>query len=109
MYSFNILQFLIFIKIIKSVAETGVNVIVSGGSIGEMALHFIERYHMMAIKVPSKFELRRVSKAVGATPLVRLVRSFSHNIFFFHFDTKKYFQLKKTCISYESQIFIVVL
>lgn len=59
-------------KIIKEVAETGVKVIVSGSAIGEMAMHFIERYKMMAIKVPSKFELRRVCKAIGATPLVRL-------------------------------------
>jgi len=58
--------------IIKKVAEGGAKVIVSGGPIGEMALHFIERYKMMAVKVPSKFELRRICKAVGATPLVRL-------------------------------------
>ena len=46
--------------------------IVSGGAIGEMALHFIERYNMMALKVLSKYELRRICKAVGATPLIRL-------------------------------------
>jgi T-complex protein 1 subunit theta len=61
-------------KLIKSVADSGANVIVTGGSIGEMALHFIERYKLMAIKVASKFELRRVCQATNATPLIGLVR-----------------------------------
>lgn len=57
---------------IKSIADAGINVIVTGGTFGELALHFIERYKMMAIKVTSKFELRRLCKAVNATTLVRL-------------------------------------
>lgn len=59
-------------KIIKEIADAGIKVVVSGSAIGEIAMHFIERYKMMAIKVPSKFELRRVCKAIGATALVRL-------------------------------------
>jgi T-complex protein 1 subunit theta len=59
-------------EMIKQVSESGAKVIVSGGSIGEMALHFIERYGMMAVKIDSKFQLRRVCKATGATPLVRM-------------------------------------
>jgi len=58
--------------IIRKISETGAKVVISGGAIGEMALHFIERYKLMACKVPLKFELRRVCKAVGATPLVKL-------------------------------------
>ena len=53
-------------------AESGVNVVISGGAVSEMALHFLERYKMLVVKVLSKFDLRRVCKAVGATPLVRL-------------------------------------
>jgi len=37
-----------------------------------MALHFIEKYDLLAVKVTSKFELRRLCRTVGATPLVRL-------------------------------------
>ena len=37
----------------------------SGGPIGEMALHFIERAGLMAIKIPSKFDLSRFCKATG--------------------------------------------
>eukprot|EP01116_Phalansterium_solitarium_P018895 TRINITY_DN5141_c0_g1_i1.p1 TRINITY_DN5141_c0_g1~~TRINITY_DN5141_c0_g1_i1.p1 ORF type:complete len:538 (+),score=160.84 TRINITY_DN5141_c0_g1_i1:98-1711(+) len=59
-------------KVIKAIAETGAKVLVAGGPIGELAMHFIERYQMMVIKVLSKFELRRVAKAVGATPVARL-------------------------------------
>lgn len=64
-------------KIIKDIADAGVKVVVSGSSISEMALHFIERYQMMVVKTPSKFELRRIAKAVRATPLVKLVLSTS--------------------------------
>jgi len=59
-------------QIVKEISESGTKVIVSGGNIGEMAMHFIERYNMMVIKVQSKFQLRRVCTATGATPLVRL-------------------------------------
>ena len=31
-------------ELIKAVADSGAKVIVSGGSVGEMALHFYERY-----------------------------------------------------------------
>jgi T-complex protein 1 subunit theta len=58
---------------ISAIAKTGVNVIITSGSFGEMAMHFIERHKIMAIKVPSKFDLRRICKATGATPLVRFV------------------------------------
>ncbi|KAI9292556.1 chaperonin-containing T-complex theta subunit Cct8 [Neoconidiobolus thromboides FSU 785] len=57
---------------IKELAESGVKVIVSGGVIGDLALHFINRYGLMAVKCPSKFDLRRLSRVVGATPLARL-------------------------------------
>ena len=37
----------------------GVQVIAAGSSFGEMALHFVEKYDMMAVRIPSKFDLRR--------------------------------------------------
>jgi T-complex protein 1 subunit theta len=57
---------------VKEIYNSGARVIVSGGSVSEMALHFIERYKLMVIKVQSKFDLRRLCKAVGAIPLVRM-------------------------------------
>eukprot|EP01017_Pseudomicrothorax_dubius_P004049 TRINITY_DN1072_c0_g2_i10.p1 TRINITY_DN1072_c0_g2~~TRINITY_DN1072_c0_g2_i10.p1 ORF type:complete len:541 (+),score=198.85 TRINITY_DN1072_c0_g2_i10:156-1778(+) len=59
-------------KCVKEIAEAGVNVIVAGGSISEIVLHYIEKYKMMAVKVQSKFELKRLCKCLGATALVRL-------------------------------------
>lgn len=57
---------------IRGIAESGANVIVSGGSLSEMALHFIDRYKMLVVKVTSKWQLRRLCRTVGATALVRL-------------------------------------
>lgn len=58
--------------IIKGIADAGVNVVVSGSNIADMAIHFLERYKLMAIKTPSKFQLRRICKAVRATPIVKI-------------------------------------
>ncbi|GAX82224.1 hypothetical protein CEUSTIGMA_g9652.t1 [Chlamydomonas eustigma] len=52
---------------IKKIADTGCKVIMSGGAFGEMAMHFIEKYNMMAIRVPSKFELMRLCKSTNTT------------------------------------------
>lgn len=57
---------------IKGIKDSGIDVIIAGGSVSDTALHFIDRYNMMVIKINSKFELRRLCKCVGATPLVRL-------------------------------------
>jgi len=59
-------------SIIKTIADSGVNVIVTGGSISDIAIHFIEKYKLLAVRVQSKFALRRLCKAIGATALVRL-------------------------------------
>lgn len=59
-------------EIIKSIADTGTKVIVSGGTVSEMAMHFIERYKMMCVKIQSKWELRRLCSAIGANALVRV-------------------------------------
>lgn len=46
--------------------------IVAGSSLGELALHYLNRYNIAVIKVLSKFDLRRLCRVVGATPLARL-------------------------------------
>lgn len=58
---------------IKSIAAAGAEVIVSGGKIGDMALHYINKYNLLAVRLPSKFDIRRLCKAVGATALTKLV------------------------------------
>lgn len=56
---------------IQGIYDSGARVVVSNGTFGEMALHFIERYGMMAVKIPSKFELRRFCRTTGAAALVK--------------------------------------
>lgn len=59
-------------EIIQGIAESGIQVIVTGGTISDMALHFIEKFGLVALKLSSKWELRRLCQATGATALVRL-------------------------------------
>merc|ERR1712159_941480 len=58
--------------IVKEMADAGVTVAAFGSGISEIALHFLERYHIMVCKVLSKFELRRLCSATGATAMVRV-------------------------------------
>jgi len=57
---------------IKELHDAGIRVVVAGSTVGELALHYLSRYDMLVIKILSKFELRRVCRVVGATPLARL-------------------------------------
>lgn len=57
---------------ISEIAASGARVIVSGEQISDLAVHFIDRAGMMAVRIPSKFDLRRLCRALGATPLARL-------------------------------------
>ncbi|KAJ3442418.1 chaperonin-containing tcp1 subunit 8 (theta) [Anaeramoeba flamelloides] len=56
-------------KKIKKLAEMGINVVVSGHNISEIAAHFLEKYGILALKLPSKFEMLRVCRTVRAMPL----------------------------------------
>ena len=58
--------------IIKELHDSGMRVVVAGSTIGELALHYLNRFGFLVIKVLSKFELRRLCRVVGATPLARL-------------------------------------
>ncbi|XP_013118037.1 T-complex protein 1 subunit theta [Stomoxys calcitrans] len=57
---------------IKAIAETGAKVVVSGGKVGDMALHFLNKYGLMAVRLNSKFDLRRLARAVNGTVLPRI-------------------------------------
>lgn len=56
----------------KEIADMGVKCVVAGAGVGELALHYLNRYNILVLKVPSKFELRRICRVCGATPLPRL-------------------------------------
>jgi len=59
-------------EIIESIAACGVKVVICNGSVSEMALHFLDKFKLMVIKIQSKFDLRRICGATGATAVVRL-------------------------------------
>ncbi|KAI7890785.1 T-complex protein 1 theta subunit [Mucor mucedo] len=59
-------------KVFADLAEAGVTVVVTGNGIGDLALHYLNRYNIMAVKVLSKFDLRRLCRVIGATALARL-------------------------------------
>ena len=58
--------------IIKELHDSGLRVLVAGATVGELALHYLNRAGILVIKVLSKFEIRRLCRVVGATPLARL-------------------------------------
>ncbi|KAG2015187.1 t-complex protein 1 [Coprinopsis cinerea AmutBmut pab1-1] len=58
--------------ILKEIADSGVKVIVAGSTVGELALHFLNRFGIAVLKVLSKFDLRRLCRVVNATPLARV-------------------------------------
>ncbi|KAI6100576.1 chaperonin Cpn60/TCP-1 family [Pisolithus sp. B1] len=59
-------------KIFREIADSGVKVIVAGSSVGELAMHFLNRLNIAVLKVLSKFDLRRLCRVVNATPLARI-------------------------------------
>ena len=59
-------------QVVKEIADSGIKVIIAGSSVGELALHYLNRFDIAVLKVLSKFELRRLCRVVNATPLARL-------------------------------------
>ncbi|KAF2638579.1 t-complex protein-like protein 1 [Massarina eburnea CBS 473.64] len=59
-------------QVVKELHDSGLRVVVAGSTIGELAMHYLNRYNILVIKILSKFELRRLCRVVGATPLARL-------------------------------------
>lgn len=57
---------------IKELYDSGLRVVVAGSTIGELALHYLNRFGILVIKILSKFELRRLCRVCNATPLARL-------------------------------------
>lgn len=58
--------------IVRAIAESGVNVIVTGQAVGEMALHFANKFGILVMKIGSQWELRRLCRATKANPLTHL-------------------------------------
>jgi len=59
-------------KHIKAIADSGCKVVVTGGKVGDLALHFCNRYGLMVVRIMSKFDLRRIAKMTGAVALQQI-------------------------------------
>lgn len=57
---------------VKAIADTGVNLLVTGGKVADLALHYANKYQIMVVRLNSKWDLRRLCKTVGATGLPKL-------------------------------------
>ena len=60
---------------IKAISDAGCSVIVSGVKVGELYLHYCNKYNLLVVRLMSKFDLRRLCRAIGATALPRVVRT----------------------------------
>lgn len=59
-------------QILKEISDSGIKLIVAGSTVGDLAMHYLNRFGIAVIKVMSKFDLRRVCRVVNATPLARV-------------------------------------
>lgn len=59
-------------EVIASIVASGATACISNGPVSEMALHYLDKAGIMVIKIISKFDLRRICGALGATSLIRL-------------------------------------
>ena len=59
-------------KFVQKLVNANINVVVSGGSISDIVLHFLDKYKIMVVRIMSKFELRRIARAIRATILSKL-------------------------------------
>lgn len=59
-------------ELILAIKKSGVNVVVTGSTVSDLAAHFMEKHGLLCMKIASKFELRRLCRAVKARPLVSL-------------------------------------
>merc|ERR1711915_174297 len=57
---------------VRALANAGVTVVVAGGKIGDLAQHYLNKYNIMAVRITSKWDLRRLCKTWGATILPKL-------------------------------------
>lgn len=59
-------------QFVKELAAAGIGCVITGGGIQDLALHYLNLYDIMTVKVVSKFELKRIADAIAATLMVRL-------------------------------------
>ena len=59
-------------EFVKSLVAAGIDAVITGGNVQDIALHFLNKYKILVVKCTSKFELRRLCETLGATALNRM-------------------------------------
>jgi len=59
-------------EFVQGLVEAKVDVVIAMGAIQDIAVHYLNKHGIMFIKTASKFELKRLCKALNAVPLVRI-------------------------------------
>lgn len=54
---------------VKALADAGITCVVSGGKVGDMMLHFANKFNIMIVRLMSKWDLRRLCRSINATAL----------------------------------------
>lgn len=57
---------------IKDIVEAGANVVVVGGSISDIAMHYFNKYGLMVVKIQSKYDLIRLCRLLNARTIPSL-------------------------------------
>ncbi|XP_056296376.1 T-complex protein 1 subunit theta isoform X2 [Pseudoliparis swirei] len=57
---------------VKAIKDSGATVVVTGGKVADMALHYANKYQLMVVRLNSKWDLRRLCKTLGAIALPRM-------------------------------------
>lgn len=58
--------------IAEKVVKSGAKVVIVGGSISELCRHYLNHHGLFVLRIMSKFELKRICKALNATPMASL-------------------------------------
>ena len=59
-------------QFVKELSAANIGCVITGGAVQDLALHYLNLYDIMTVKVTSKFELKRIADALGAAQMVRL-------------------------------------
>jgi T-complex protein 1 subunit theta len=59
-------------ELVESIGKTGVNVVVCQSKITELALHYLEKANIMALQLPSAWDIKRLCRAVKSHPLLHI-------------------------------------
>lgn len=59
-------------QVVKNLKAAGINVVVTCSTVGDLIVHFMNTHGILLLRVPSKFDLKRLCRLTGATALPRL-------------------------------------